>query len=186
MAGRYFAAFIAAAAVAGATMSYAATEEDQRSGLQPVVEHMTQLAREAINHLDRELERCSHTARSRELVPVQLVELQSRYAREPLLTAVAHLSLRNRQQCELAARQALSYTLVTLDQLTNNSSTIAEDIASYPRRLLYPDARDIDLKLRYQQLPAALRDSLEQILGREPFDAVRAMDLVAGSNISEF
>ena len=186
MAGRYLAAFIAGAAVAGTTISYAAAGEGQHLEQQPVVEHMTQLARVAINHLDQELERCSHAARSRELVPDQLVELQSRYGRETLLTALAHLSLRNRQQCELSARQSLSYTLATLDQLTNDSSTIAEDIASYPRRLLYPDTRDIDLKLRYQQLPAALRDSLEQILGREPFDAVRAMDLVAGSNISEF
>ncbi|SDU06526.1 hypothetical protein [Halopseudomonas salegens] len=168
---------IITAALGGPVLAWASSGNDRHHENQPVVDYLSHSARLEIKQLEQEIERCSHAARSREISQDEvLADLQSEYGREALISALGHLHFRNQLQCELAARQSLSYTLATLDSVADDEAVIVDEIASYPRSLLYPSARELAYELRYEDLPSELKGSLEALLGSEPFDLLTVLD----------
>lgn len=143
-----------------------------------VVDYLSEVARTEMDFLDREIERCSELAADRQVGQDEaMVELQRRFGRELMVSALGHLHFRNQLNCELSARQSLSYTLATLVNAAGDDKALAGDIADYPKSLLYPSERELAYEVRYQTLPQDLTEALESILGTEPFDLLSALDI---------
>lgn len=177
MAVQLYKIIIVMAFLGGPLFVSASDKINHNQEVQPVIDHLTQIARTGMVYLDQEIERCSHAAKTRIFThDLEVADLQSKFGREALIIALGHLNFRNKLHCELPARQSLSYTFETLYNVPYKHEDIDGDIASYPRTLLYPNERELAYQLKYEGLPPELKGALETILGSEPFDLLRVLN----------
>lgn len=152
------------------------TESSRRDDTE-VLDHLVDKTRQSLSRLENEIERCGDLAQSNQFEDLDLLsDLESEFGKEALLKGIGHLHFRNLLSCEYSERKDLSYHYGTLRAIINNDADWPDDIRSIPESLIYPDRREVDLKIRYQKLPIQLREKLEDILGDQPFDLLKVID----------
>jgi hypothetical protein len=98
-------------------------------------------------------------------------------SREEALTAIAFLKFYNYFQCEREARMELAFHLGTMMSLKRELQVDTSSTEAVQSLVSYPSSRELEMEIRYLELSQSQRDYLESIVGNEPFDLMKALEV---------
>lgn len=160
-----------------ATISCAQHPPESSGKESGIFSYLTNEVSNDLIELESVIGKCNAQAESRGALDLEAIEVEGENAsHEALMLGISHLYFRNLFECERAARERLAFSLGTLKSHEPPNHEHTADIDGIKSALLYPTRRQIEYKLKYQNLSENLRASLEARIGQEPFELMGTLE----------